>query len=150
MNFFRTAINYLSFVFAGLTLLVAATAMQLWPASWWFEVDSVRVLDSQVGSPVVMVVNRTINRDFVGDWTASIRRLENGKWVPYCTATGSTNYQVDSELPDPLTLKWWTAPDCHPLEAGKYIMRTTWRINLTGFLPDKDVQATSNIFIVSP
>ena len=150
MNFLRTAVNYLSFVFAGLILLLSALVVQLWPASFWFDVASVRVEDSRVGGPVIMAVSRTIHRDFTGEWTTSLRRLQDGKWIAYCTASGATNYQTDSSLPDPLTLQWWTYPDCHPIDEGKYIMRTTWRIKGMGFLPDKEVQATSNIFVVNP
>lgn len=146
----RTVMNWLSLVVAGIILLLVALIMQLTPAWIWFEVDSVRVEDSQVGSPVVMAVNRTIERDFTGDWTTSLRRFEGGKWVSYCTSSGSTNYEVNSSLPDPLTLRWWTYPNCHPIEPGKYILRTTWRIRGMGFLPDKEVQATSNIFVVNP
>lgn len=148
MGFLKTAVNYLSFVIAGVILIIAALILHLWPASWWLEVGSVRVDDSKVGEPVIMAVTRTINRDFLGHWTASLRRLERGKWVPYCSATGAVNYEVDSDLPDPLTLKWWTAPFCHPLEAGKYVMRTTWRVEGAGFLPDKRVRSVSNIFVI--
>jgi len=150
MNLLRTAVNYLSFVFAGVLLLLAALVVQILPASWWLKVESVRVEDSRVGNPVIMAVNRTIERDFSGEWLSSLRRLQDGRWVSYCTASGATNYQTDSSLPDPLTLQWWTHPDCHPIDEGKYIMRTTWRIKGMGWLPDKEVRATSNIFVVNP
>lgn len=146
----RELANFVSFIVAGLLLLICAAAVHLWPAGWWFEVRSVRVFDSVSGGPVLMAVDRTIHRDFRGAWVASIRKLERGRWVSYCTASGTTNYSTDSDLPDPLMLRWWTYPDCHPLPPGKYAMRTSWIIQGAGPLPDKSVQADSNIFQVMP
>lgn len=147
---FRTALNYISFVVAGALLLIAFAVMQFWPASWWLDVQSVRVFDAKQGTPVVMAVVRTVKRDFRGEWVASIRRLENGRWINFCTATGKTNYGKEMVFPDPLTLQWWTHPSCHPLPAGKYVMRTSWVILNVSFFPDKEVQADSNIFEVAP
>jgi len=146
----RTIVNYFSFVVAGALLLLTALLIQVWPASFWFDVRSVRVFDSEAGQPVIMAVDRVINRDFRGEWIASIRTMKNGKWVPFCVARGSTNYSTDSTYPDPLTLRWWTHPDCHPLPPGKYLMRTTWVIKGESFLPDKIAQADSNIFEIKP
>lgn len=146
----RQIANFFSFIVAGLLLCLTAAVIQLWPSSFWFEVVSVRVFDAKVGESILMAVDRRINRDFSGSWIASVRRLDGGGWVSYCTATGRTNYAVDSRLPEPLTLRWWTHPECNPLPAGKYQMRTTWVIHGPNLLPDKTVQADSNIFQVNP
>lgn len=146
----RAIVNYFSFVVAGALLLLAVATIQFWPAWFWLDVRAVRVFDVHAGEPVVMAVDRTIRHDFRGEWVASIRSLQNGKWVSYCTARGTTNYREDSVLPDPLTLQWWTHPDCHPLQPGKYMMRTTWVIKGESFLPDKLAQADSNIFEIKP
>jgi hypothetical protein len=146
----RYLANAFSFIVAGLLLLAGAAIVQCWPASFWLEVRAVRVFDSHAGHDVVMAVDRIIKRDFRGEWVASIRRLEQGKWVSFCTAMGVTNYGSDSELPDPLTLQWWTYPDCHPLPVGKYQMRTSWVVLGEAFLPDKSVHADSNIFEIKP
>lgn len=144
----RAIVNYFSFFIAGMLLLLTAAVLNFWPSSSWFEVRSVRVFDSKAGESPLMAVDRTIKRDFRGEWLASIRRLENGGWVSFCTAIGHANYEADSHLPDPLTLRWWTYPDCHPLTPGKYVMRTSWVIHGAGPLPDKEVVADSNIFEV--
>lgn len=146
----RAVINYFSFFVAGMLLLFMFAAIHLWPSSWWLDVRSVRVFDSIVGKPVLMAVDRTISHDFRGEWLATIRKMEAGRWTSYCTARGSTNYFADSAFPDPLTLQWWTHPDCHPLPAGKYVMRTTWTIKGAGPMPDKVSQADSNIFEIRP
>lgn len=146
----RSIANMFSFVVAGVLLLMSLVLIQVWPASFWFEVRSVRVFDANAGAQVVMAVDRAIKRDFRGEWLASIRRLENGRWVSFCTARGAANYGADSQLPDPLTLRWWTYPDCHPLPPGKYVMRTTWTVKGFSLMPDKDVTADSNIFEIRP
>lgn len=142
----RAIINYFSFFVAGMLLLLMAVGINVWPASFWLEVRSIRVFDANVGDTPIMAVDRTIRRDFRGEWIASIRKLESGGWTSYCTAKGSTNYEANSVYPDPLTLKWWTHPDCHPLPPGKYAMRTSWAIKGVGPIPDKEVTADSNIF----
>ena len=147
----RAAINYLSFVVAGVILLVVAIVIQFLPtASWWFEVRSIRVFDAKEGEPVPMAVDRSINRPFRGQWVTSIRRLENNGWVMYCSVDGATNYSPKASLPDPLYLNWWTSPGCNPIPAGKYILETDWLIKNTGVLPDKEVNVISNIFEVKP
>lgn len=144
----ETVVRPLGFVFATFFVVIIGATLHFWPASYWIEVRSVRVFDSQSGDPVVMAVDRTINREFEGHWVASIRRLEGGQWVAYCTAYGMANYEPGASLPDPLVLQWWTAQDCHPLPVGKYIVKTTWRIKGANLLPDKVQIATSNIFEV--
>lgn len=142
--------NLVSFFVAGMLLLLSVAVIYFWPATYWLDVGSVRVFDAQAGKPVIMAVDRTIKRDFRGEWIASIRTMQNGKWVIFCNARGASNYAVDSAFPEPLTLKWWTYPDCNPLPAGKYMMRTAWVIKGDSFLPDKTLSADSNIFEVSP
>lgn len=144
----REIIGLFGFIVFVFLTMVGAVVAHVWPTDFWFEVRSVRVFDSKEGERIVMAVDRTIKRDFRGYWTTSLRRLENGGWVSYCTSDGSTNYQVDSKYPEPLTLKWWTYPNCHPLGVGKYMLRTNWVIRGIGPLPDKEVTADSNIFEV--
>lgn len=145
----RQLVNMFSFVVAGFLLLASTSVIALWPASFWYEVNAVRVFDTKSGDPVIMAVDRKIHRDFRGEWIASIRRLESIGWVAFCQAEGKANYAKDSQLPEPLTLKWWTHPNCNQLPPGKYVMRTSWVVKGVGIFPDKEVQADSNIFQIS-
>lgn len=149
----RAIVNYFSFLFAGILLLIGAAVVILWPARFWLDVQSIRVFDARFGDPVVMVVDRTINRNFSGHWVVAIRKWGAGGWVPFCSARGDTSYETDSVFPEPLTLRWWSYPDCHPLPPGRYTMRTSWTIEPTGvlaFMPLKSVSAPSNIFEIKP
>lgn len=140
----------ISFLVAFALLLFFSALVHFWPGSYWLDVRSVRVFDARAGEPVLMTVDRTIRHDFQAEWVVSIRRFEPHGIVAYCTARGTVDYQTDSALPDPLKLRWWTYPDCHPLPPGKYTMRTTWNIAGNGLLPSKRVSADAGIFEIRP
>lgn len=142
----KSLFNLISFTIAGVFLLITAATIHFWPASYWFEVRSLHVSDTTVGDPVLMVADRDIKRNFLGTWTVSIRKLGPKGQGVYCTAVNSTDYEMNSQLPDPLTLSWWTFPHCDPLPEGKYYIRTTWTIKGNGFFPDKQLSQVSNIF----
>lgn len=132
----------------GLLWLSALAAMHLWPASWWLEISSVRVADGIEGKPVLMHVERTIHRDFVGTWGVSVRSLTDQGSMVACAASAVSDCRIDADLPEILTLGWWTAGQCRTLPAGTYIVQTTWQIHGSGTLPAKTVQATSNPFVI--
>jgi hypothetical protein len=76
----------------------------------------------------------------------SVREIRNGKNVLTCNASEQADYQVGTDLPEILTLGWWTDGKCVTLPPGSYIVNSTWNIHGTGLLPNKAVTATSNIF----
>ncbi len=131
-----------------LSLLLAA---HLWPASAWFEVRSVSAGPTKAGERVPMIVDREVNRPFLGTWTVTIRKWSEDGPVIYCTATGTSQYSTAADLPRDLTLHWWTDGKCPALTEGRYVIGTAWRIDpMLPFLPTKHVQVESNIFEVTP
>jgi hypothetical protein len=121
----------------------------LWPASWWFEVRKVQVLDAQANSEITMLVDREIHRQFVGEWVSTVRRVEPKSLELYCSGSGRANYRPSNDLPDVVTLDWWTGGSCKTLPSGDYVIDTTWQINpAIAFLPEKHIRNTSNIFHV--
>lgn len=134
--------------FAGLAWLTALAAMHFWPATWWLDVESVRVADGVSGQPVVMHVQRTIHRDFTGTWGVTVRALEESRTHIACAASAVTDYRIGSDLPEVVTLGWWTNGQCRTLPAGIYIVQTVWQIHGSGILPAKTLQVTSNPFKV--
>lgn len=127
-----------------------AIVTQLWPASWWLEVRSVQIQNSNVGEAIVMDVDRSINRPFFGVWRTQTRGVNpDGTLTPVvCTASFDTDYKTESSLPGIVTLDWWTGGKCAWLPAGRYILSTSWRIEANGIWPDKRVSIDSNIFEV--
>lgn len=134
--------------FLGLLWLITITTVHLWPASWWLEVDSVRVADGVVNKPVVMYVQRTIHRDFVGTWGVTVRELENTGTYVTCAASAVSDYRIGTDLPEVITLGWWTNGRCETLPAGTYLIQTTWQIHSVSIFPTKTIQATSNPFVI--
>jgi len=117
------------------------------PASWWLDVSRVKVFDSEVGQPVRMEADREIRRPFSGEWSAIVRRKRGAHWIVACPSFGMGDYRMDAELPEPLTLEWWTDGACPALTAGTYLLTTSWTIYPT-YLPKKWVQITSNEFTI--
>ena len=132
---------------AVFALFSAYTAVYSWPATWWFDARSVTVFDAAERKPIQMLVDRTINRPFVGEWNVLVRRADPDGMTVKCQARGTGNYRVDSTFPVPLTLEWWTSGECPSLPQGRYIMTTVWR--LPGFLGiPKVIAVDSNPFTV--
>ena len=133
----------LKFMFA--LLIVGA----LWPASYWFEVNQIRILPAPENGPVILEVDRKIKRNFSADWHVVVRRLTpEGSWVITCVADGATDYLTKAVLPKPLTLDWWTNGECPTLPAGTYRLHTTWQLE-PQYVPTKRVTAISNVFEVT-
>ena len=122
--------------------------VHFWPAAFWFDVRRVVVFDAPAGAEVLMEVDRVIHRDFIADWSAIVRRWQDGAWVVECVGRGKMNYSPGSALPDPVTLRWWTDGACRTLEPGRYFISTIWTIRGNYSLPDKVVQSASNVFTV--
>ena len=129
--------------------LLALAITHLWPASYWLEVNSVRVADSQANKPVVMYIDRKIHRDFVGVWGVTVRRLKDTGTHIACASSALSDYKEGNELPEVVTLGWWTNGKCETLPVGVYIVQTTWQIQSNGFLPNKVVTQTSNPFKIT-
>ena len=135
--------------FAISVLWISALALiQLWPASWWMEVQSVHVADTKAGEPIRMHVQRDIHRDFSGTWGVSVRVVDAGKGYVVCSESAVSGYQKGADLPDTLTLAWWTNGQCNTLPVGVYIVQTVWQVHGSGILPAKTITATSNLFKV--
>ena len=135
--------------FAISVLWISALALiQLWPASWWMEVQSVHVADTKAGEPIRMHVQRDIHRDFSGTWGVSVRVVDAGKGYVVCSESAVSGYLQGADLPDTLTLSWWTNGHCNTLPVGVYIVQTVWQVHGSGILPAKTITATSNLFKV--
>ena len=94
----------------GWLLTLAIT--HLWPASYWLEVNSVRVADSQANKPVVMYIDRKIHRDFVGIWGVTVRSIKDTGTHIACASSALSDYKEGTELPEVVTLGWWTTGKC--------------------------------------
>jgi hypothetical protein len=126
-------------------------ALQTLPTSnYWFEASNMLVPDVPRGGDVVLTVEREIKRPVYGDWVVTVRRYENGGWTLACSPSrGSGDYLPKAELPDVLTLEWWTEGQCSISEPGLYFITTTWKFYPRG-LPGarRTSPLISNIFSI--
>lgn len=141
-------------IFVGILFFLALAAPSLGtvidpylPTWFWLDVRSVHVADTVAGEDPIMTVDRTIRRDFRGDYTVIIKRKRPHGFVFYCAGSGSSDYNTDAALPDPLKLSWWLYPARCDLTAGSYRVDTLWRID-TKSGNVREVRKRSNVFEV--
>lgn len=134
-------------VTAWIVLAATVTPAKYMSASSWFEVRSVFVSDTVVGVPAKITVDRSINQPFIGEWTVTIRQLNERGYAAFCSATGQVRYSPGAVIPPNADLDWWTWPTKCNLPAGRYHVDTAWQIELA---PDviKIVTNRSNEFEV--
>ena len=96
-------------------------------------------------------MDQTINRPFVGRRAVTIKHLNgttnvNNAGETVCSHYGSNNYTSNDQLPEKLTLGWYTADICKSLPPGFYMATTIMHIEVVNFLQPKYVINESNIF----
>jgi hypothetical protein len=130
------------------SLMVAFLFMT--PASFWLHVNRMDIQDAATWQDVTVDYDRTIRRDFTGEWRAMIRRQVEGGYEVVCASEWQPNdYQTDAVLPEPVTLEWllWTAPYCYRLPPGAYEATVTWRINPGSWLFERETRRTDGFLI---
>lgn len=136
----------------GPALIVAMLAVYLiyagLPVSLWLDVRSVHVSDTVSGQQPVMVVDRTIKRNFDAVWRVELEReFSEGRFGIVEIARGDSSYNPDAQLPEPLTMDWWTYPKEFRLLPGRYRIETCWRIAMD-IIADRRKCIMSNVFEV--
>lgn len=129
-----------------LSLTYAIDSRHRTPASAWLEVVAIHATDTRVGADPLLLIERTIHAPFAGEWTTTVRKIEQDGLVVACEGSGRTNYSPDSRLPRPTPLRWWAGVECK-LEPGSYRVDTSWRMYPPGY-PMKTQHRSSNIFRV--
>ena len=136
----------------GLSFLLIALGFWFWfaprigqaiiPPEWWLDVRTIIVADTVVGVSPAVVIDRDINRNFVGSYEATIRKVDasDGTIWTYCQPRirPEITYRAGSPYPG-RDLNWWLGSppeDVCVMEPGKYLLRLDWTINaLNGWLP---------------
>ncbi|QPC87156.1 hypothetical protein GA830_10680 [Mesorhizobium sp. NBSH29] len=139
-------------VVAGVIVFAWAMWLSVWPvfvpASHWFEVKDIQVMDARVGQTPAMKVKRTIHRPFRGHWITTVMRKQSDEtYTTFCTSSGTQDYVTDAMLPVDLDLDWWTWPRQCQLPAGEYKLRTFWSVLPVDY-PEKSVRVLSNPFTI--
>lgn len=120
----------------------------------FFVVSRVGVGNTVVGEPILMDVDRTIVRPFLGDYSVALREFP-GRALVCRAGDESINYDPSNKLPDPLTLHWWADNGGCSGEkdgyVGEFVIDTTWtKRNEELGIPNESITVTSNPFTIAP
>lgn len=137
-------------------LLVLWMGLAFVPVQWvWFDPEDYFVSDGTPDSVPLITFDRVIRREVKMTYHVSIRSLgpNGGAGRITCDPTnGPFTYRPNAELPDPITLDWWTGGDdrCWPQEPGTYVSETCWTVvsPFWGLVPPKSVCRKSNVFTI--
>lgn len=127
--------------------------ISLWPASWWYTLQSVLVTDEYTSTGArIIEVDRTIRRPFFGRWTVEEQlRRPDGFYTTVQECRGYARYRTDKAPPDPATLSWWKGSRCayvggfDALPSGTYRLCTFVTVR-PAFFPEKKVERCSPDF----
>lgn len=138
-----------AFIFVGWASLAGVSILQKsFPASWWLEVGSVEVTETeQPDGCFPMEVGRTINREFYAEWVVTVmRKNSSGGFHTYRTFPGANDYRPENDLPDDLDLCWWAETDEIYFTPGTYKVHTLWKLQVDG--GTRSIRRTSKSFEV--
>lgn len=115
----------ISLGWAGLTLDTAVSFAPRATLENFFEVHSIEA--ERVGNTAVLRVDREIHAPINMAYTVRVMAVENGKYQQVCKASSNSFlYMPQAELPDQITLDWWTDGECPELPDGPSQIITTW------------------------
>lgn len=132
---------------------MGASLFFIWPATWWHEVEQVRVIDAGAGDDFEIVVVGGPLRDFEGSYQVTISEARTGASPAGGEHAGGVrpySPTAVSNRPSPITISWW-APDIdyEHLPPGDYIMSTCWTVHHPFiFFPAKSYCVDSNVFVL--
>lgn len=100
----------------------------------FFEVRSVTA--ERVGGTAILHVDREIHYPIHMAFTVRVMEQRGLGWQEVCAAPSNVIlYLPDAELPDPVTLDWWTWGKCPNLPDGPVRIVTTWEPEPRGMEP---------------
>lgn len=137
------------FVLVCTAVILLWLTMYLFPTSYWYELNRIKIQDSVANQPIPMVVDRVINRDFIGRWTVIVRRINAGDSEIICVNSGTNNFSTTAKLPENLTLSWWSNGNCKTLQEGFYRVTTIIHIDVPSIMQPKMILNESNIFKIT-
>ena len=102
------------------------------PVSAWFEVAPVVVTDTYVGDDPLVWYERSIKKEFFGDWAVEIKDAHSDG-VTACYGNGAALYTPNRDvINNPVSLSWFIGKFCD-LPAGAYHGTVTFVLKKEGF-----------------
>ena len=130
----------LAFPFAVSTILAMMavdTGVNITPRAGMDEFFRVQSITAErAGETAVLQVQREVLRPVHMEFTVRVMSRGRQGWVEFCSmSSGVILYMPDTELPDPVTLDWWTWGECPVLPPGPARIVTTWAPEPPGLEP---------------
>lgn len=114
------------------------------PAGYWFKVEALDIHSAVRWQEVTVEYDRTIRRQFEGEWRVEVARKAAGGWEEVCATPNNPNtYETDAVLravdpdrPNVVTLEWFVvAPEeCFQLPPAEYRLCAVWTVNTDSWL----------------
>lgn len=133
---------------AGVTLTFIAAMFVT--TSWWFSLTGLHVSNAIAGRAPTIEYHRSFRRDFWGEWSVAVWRMERGVWTAYCAAGGQWPYKRST--PDPhRDLEWMVGGSarCSLLPPGTYHLEVTLTANPDTIISRSET-INSNAFEILP
>lgn len=113
----------------GFNILVNAFTVAMTPVAPttedFFQVHSITA--ERFEQTAILHVDRDILAPIEMSFAVRVMGWTGTGWREHCSmASGVIEYQPGTELPDPITLSWWTWVECPLLPDGRAQIRTTW------------------------
>jgi hypothetical protein len=134
-------------------ILAVVAFLFVTPASFWFQVSRLDVLDAPSHEGLTVDLDRTIRREFDGKWRVDVRRqVGPDQWEWVCATDWQPQHYVPGAvLPVPVTLEWlaYTDPRCFELdEPGTYSVSVFWEIWPDSWLFKRKIRRTDTFTIL--
>lgn len=119
---------------AGLTLDTAVSLAPKATLATYFEVHSIEAIRD--GNTAILVVDRDIHAPIDMAYTVRVMSVNGTGVTQFCKSESNTfRYLPTAQLPDPITLDWWTNGACPTLPDGPAQIITTWEPYPSGLAP---------------
>ena len=119
---------------SGIALVTGAELLPKATLSDYFEVSRFEVVRTDEG-PLVLF-DRKIKAPIVMGFTVRVMERQGGGYLQACKMEAAPfQYSPQAELPDPITLGWWTDGECANLPDGPVRVYTTWLPTVVGMQP---------------
>lgn len=138
-------------IVVGVAICMAAfISLTLLTSDFWIQLNRLQVDDVCANQPIPITYERTIKRDFYGEWRVNVWSIYRGHWEAYDGANGAFDYKASTPTTD-RTMEWLAEgdPRISTLLPGTYRIEVSINAN-PGTIFSRTAKVESNSFVVRP
>jgi hypothetical protein len=119
---------------SGIAVVTGAELLPRPALADYFEVSQFEVIRTDEGPQVLF--DRKIKAPIVMGFTVRVMERRGDGYLQTCKMEAAPfQYSPQAQLPDPITLDWWTDGECADLPDGPARIYTTWLPAVVGMQP---------------